>query len=637
MNQASMPPWLTDLTSRPVMRAAASLFGTTVITSVLGLAYSVAAARLFPISQTGVALPALAAMQLLGQVGLVGITTMLIARMAREGSEPGLVMAGAITAMVVTFALGAAFVALQSVFNTHLGPMGHGVLGPALFSFGCGITAFTLVLDQATVGLGRTNIQLTRNGVFSAVKLLLLPAAALLPISGAIAIYATWTVGNLFSLFAYLRGVRRAGIRPQIRPDFRALHGQRWTVMTHHWLNIADQAPRLLITVLVAALLTRQDAAAFYNANLLVAFPTVIPVHLTLALFALPKGQVDRLANEARATLRVSFAVGLASAVIVPIIAYPMLLLFGPRYVIATGAMAVLGLNVIPYTVKVHYASIERVRGHLRRAAIVSSIGAVLEIGLCIVGGLQFGMVGVSGGLVIGLCVEAVFLWPIVARAARVPVLGVPSWLWRHDEGLGSSVVEVAAHLPEMPGVDPSGELDVDSHAELVGGAHDPNEGAPRFVLDLPQERERAAGYPRMNLPDDLHLITLTDPRVISAIYALCGGRSPGFMSEDLPLREALALPGVKTLAVVDRRQAVVGLGTVLRDGCEAHLIGLACRTDAAAGPAVAAMIHESLVSSLINEGFERLWLNGRRNDRSYLSQMAVAGAYRLAARAPAH
>ena len=403
--------------------------------------------------------------------------------------------------------------------------------------------------------------------------------------------------------------------------------------MTHHWLNIADQAPRLLITVLVAALLTRQDAAAFYNANLLVAFPTVIPVHLTLALFALPKGQLDRLANEARATMRVSFAVGLASAVVIPVIAYPMLLLFGPRYVIATGAMAVLGLNVIPYTVKVHYASIERVRGHLRRAAIVSSVGAVLEIGLCIVGALQFGMVGVSGGLVVGLCIEAVLLWPIVARAARVPVLGIPSWLWRREESLGSAMVEVAAHLPELPGGDPFSELEMDSYAELVGGAVGSHDGGGRLVLDLRRERALVSLEPRMNLPDDLGLIMLSDPRVISAMYALCEGRSPGSASEDRPLREALSLPGAKTLAVVDRRQVVVGLGTVLTDGSEAHLIGLVCRGDAIIAPAVVATIHHSLITSLIDAGFQRMWLNGRLNDRSYLSQVAVNGVYRLAAR----
>jgi O-antigen/teichoic acid export membrane protein len=617
--------------ARPVMRAAASLFGTTIITSVLGLAYSVAAARLFPISQTGVALPALAAMLLLGQIGLIGITTMIIARMAREGSEPGLVMAGAITATVVTFALGVAFVALQSVFSTHLGPLGRGVLGPALFAFGCGVTAFTLVLDQATVGLKRTNIQLSRNGVFSAVKLLLLPLATLVPVSGAIAIYATWTVGNLLSLVAYWRGVRRAGITPQLRPDFQALHHQRWTVMTHHWLNIADQAPRLFITVLVAALLTRQDAAAFYNANLLVAFPTVIPVHLTLALFALPKGQLDRLANEARATLRVSFVVGLASAVMVPVLAYPMLLLFGPRYTIATAAMAVLGLNVIPYTVKVHYASIERVRGNLRRAAVVSSVGSVLEIGLCVVGGLRFGLVGVSAGLVVGLCLEAACLWPIVARAARVPVLGIPYWLWRPDESVSSSLEEIAGDLSELPRGDPSGELrEVDSDAERVGV----DVGDSRFVLDLPQARERASREPPMNLPDDLRLITLTDPRVIAAMYALCEGRSPGSSSGDRPLREALALPGAMTLAAVDSRQVVVGLGTVLTDDAEAHLIGLACRSDAVGGSAVAAMIHQSLVTSLVDAGLQRLWLNGRRDDRSHLSQLTGNGAYRLAVRA---
>jgi O-antigen/teichoic acid export membrane protein len=636
LTRRPLPPWLADLTGRPVIRSAASLFGATVVTSVLGLAYSVVAARMFPISDTGIAFPALSAMQLLGQVGLIGIATMLVGRLAREGFEPGLVSAGAITATFVTFLLGVAFVLLQSVFSTHLGPLGHGLAGPTLFAIGCGLTAFTLILDQVTVGLGEATIQLRRNGVFAAAKLVLLPLGTLVPLAGSVVIYSTWLAGNLVSLVSYWRGVRRAGVTPTVIPNFPALYRERWIVAAHHWLNIADQAPRLLLTVLVAGLLTRQDAAAFYTANLLVAFPTIVPVHLTLALFALPRGQLDRLANEVRATLRVSFAVGLVSAVGIAAVSYPMLLLFGPKYLVATGAMAVLGVNVLPYSVKVHYAAIERVRGNLRRCAIVSSGGAVLEIGLCVVGAEEFGLVGVSGGLVLGLCIEALYLWPVVARAAQVPILGNPMWLWHHDYnadalepitltplgrrvGAGARRVANAATHPRRSHISrrrltlsptPAGE----AMSTLIGQPHHRagKRGSLRFVLELDSSAGGTATDARPSPLRGLRLVSLPNPTTAFAAYVLCQGRSPTRpVADDQQVRDVLALPSAMTVAVLDPAQALVGLGIVFSDQADAYLLRLVCRPGHDAGLAALSMVHDAFVADLRNKGVQRLWSAG--------------------------
>src|SRR5207253_8183724 len=84
-----------------------------------------------------------------------------------------------------------------------LGLAGRGPATVLLFAAGVSLTAVTLVLDQALVGLLRGELQLVRNAVFALVKLLaLLAAGAGLADRGVQAIYETWAGGQVLSLLA---------------------------------------------------------------------------------------------------------------------------------------------------------------------------------------------------------------------------------------------------------------------------------------------------------------------------------------------------------------------------------------------------------------------------------------------------
>jgi len=406
----------------PIVLNAASLFGSTAITSGLGFCFWLLAAHLFPVNAVGVASAAVSSMQLAAVAGLAGMGTLMIAELADGRAPAGLVSAAAICAGLTSAAVGLGYLLLESVASVDLGFADRGVWGPIVYLAGVAATSAAFVIDQASIGIQRGDLQLARNTVFSVVKLALLPAVVVLAArDAALGIYAAWFLGGVVSLLTLRAHLWRGGLRPQLRPAFRALGAIRGAALAHHWLNLSSQTPRLALPVLVATILSPSLTAAFYTAVLIVNFADVVPGHLSNALFALPRGQLDRLARELRGTLRISAVVAVFSAGLIAVSSHFILSLFGPEYVAATTAMIILGFATLPFSIKVHYMAVCRVHGRLRWCATITTIGAAMELGAAAIGAEAVGLWGVSAGLLLALSVEALLLWPSVARAAGLP------------------------------------------------------------------------------------------------------------------------------------------------------------------------------------------------------------------------
>jgi O-antigen/teichoic acid export membrane protein len=411
------------LRQRPVIAAAGSLFGSTIITSLLGFAFWVAAARLYAVTSVGTASAGLSAMQFLATVGVLGLGTLVIGEVRRSERSSGLIAAATIVATVASMTAGLLYVVVAPLVHVHLGPLGQGVLGPLLFVCGVGLTGFTIVVDQACIGLLQGAVQFWRNAVFAAVKLLLLPIGALMPsIDGALLIYCAWAVGNVVSLLTFCLHARRVGLRPSLRPHWGSLRALGGAALSHQWLNLSSAGPRLILPVLVTTILGPAQNAAFYTALLVVNFANVVPIHLSTALFSLARGATDALAVESRHTLRLSFIVAVVSGLLFLPTSGLILSVMGRYYEVATAAMMVLGLTTLPLLVKVHYIAVCRVRHVLNRCALVVTAGGLLELVLAAVGGYLGGLVGVALGYLLALMIEALALWPTVARAAQLPV-----------------------------------------------------------------------------------------------------------------------------------------------------------------------------------------------------------------------
>ena len=154
--------------NRSLLTNAGSMVGTTLVTSVLGVAFWLIAAHNFSQPAVGVASAAVAAMLLLGSIGTLGMGTLLMGEFPRRGDHHRSLLNAALLVNVLTGSiLGLAFALLAPLISPNLGPLSESPASIAFFAAGVDLTALVIVLDQALIGLLRGRLRLTRDTVFA--------------------------------------------------------------------------------------------------------------------------------------------------------------------------------------------------------------------------------------------------------------------------------------------------------------------------------------------------------------------------------------------------------------------------------------------------------------------------------------
>jgi O-antigen/teichoic acid export membrane protein len=407
--------------NRSLLANAGSMVGTSLVTSVLGLAFWVLAAHHFDQRSVGVASAATSAMILLGFTGTLGLGTLLMGDLPqRAAGHRSLVNAALVVAAAAGGALGLAFAAIAPAVSSSLEPLRETWPAMLCFAAGAGLTSLAFVLDQALIGLLRGGLQLVRNGVFALVKLLALIAVTVLVANaGAAWIYSAWTMGIALSLVVLTRFYRRRG-EDAMRPDFRLLHGMRGSAASHAAVNLALETADLAMPILVVMLLSAKANASFYMAWMIAGFLVMVPLALSMVLYAIGSGSSSRLTERFRFSVGASLAFGLVANLVLLPGAAPALRLFGASYADqATSILHIMALGVFPLTIKTHYVAIHRMQRRLRVALPVVWAGTLLELGGGGLGAVLGGLQGVAWGWLAGLIVEALVMGRDVLRGVR--------------------------------------------------------------------------------------------------------------------------------------------------------------------------------------------------------------------------
>lgn len=402
---------------------ASSLMGTTVVNSALGFVYWWLAARLFPPPAVGLASAAVSAMMLLGNIGMLGMGTWLIGELPRRPSRgPSLIATALAASGTVAGGLGVVLAVAAPRLSADLRPLAASLPSIALFALGVSLTAVGLVLDQALIGLLRGGVQLWRNALVALIKLVALLALGLWADGQlGLAIYATWVLGTAVSLLAVAGFVARRGTRIRAAHlRWRLLHEIGRPAITHHALNLALQAPGMILPLIVTIMLSARLNASFYIAWMAASFIFMAPAALTTVLYAVSAGDATALARRLRLTLGLSAALGaLATAALLPG-AGILLGTFGQTYSQqAAASLRMLGLGVFPLTVKLHYVALCRIQNRIPRAAQLMAAGGLLELVAAAIGAGMGGLSGLSLGWLLALGVEAAVTAPAVYLTAH--------------------------------------------------------------------------------------------------------------------------------------------------------------------------------------------------------------------------
>jgi ubiquinone/menaquinone biosynthesis C-methylase UbiE/O-antigen/teichoic acid export membrane protein len=403
---------------------AGSIVGTAAITSIVGFAYWLVAARLFSAPSVGLASALISAMLLLGTISVFGFGTLLIGELSRNDGEQGsLIATGSLVAGCIGMVLGLLFGLIAPHLSRSFQPLDGNYWFVFLFAIGVALTGVSLVFDTAVIGLFLGRLQLLRNGLFAAIKLAaLLTAVALLPNRNWETICGTWVVGSFLSFAVPLPMLLlkvRAG-SDSVRPQMGMFRGKAWAALGHHGLNLAIQAPALLLPLVVTITLSTTKNAAFYVAWNIAWFALVGPSALTTVLFAVGVSSPGTLHRDTRISLRLGLFSGAIAMVVLVVFANTILSAFGSVYSSqAVVTLRILSLAVLPMIIKNHYAALSRIRGRQATAARLLAGGLPLEIAFAVAGARLGGLAGLSGGWVLAICIEAVLAMPAVLRALR--------------------------------------------------------------------------------------------------------------------------------------------------------------------------------------------------------------------------
>lgn len=427
--------------NRSLLANAGTMVGTAVVTSLLGAAFWLVAAHYFSQDSVGIASAAISAMTLIGFMSTVGLGTLLMGELPRlEVGHRSLVNAALLFTGSIGAALGLAFVLIAPLASSNFDALRSTWAAALVFAIGVGLTALVFVLDQALIGLLKGSLQLSRNVVFSVVKLAaLIPVAASVSDAGPPWIYATWTVGIAVSLAVLGRFYRqRAG--DALSPNFSVLREMRLHAVTHHAVNVALRTPELVLPTIVVIVLSASANASFYIAYMVTSFMFFVPLSLSTVLYAVGSGESKRLADRFRLTVYVSLGFGVLSNLALLVLGGPLLEIFGSSYADqATGTLHVLALDIFPATVLSHFVALRRIQRRLPTALPVIWAGALLQVGGGLVGALAIGLIGVAIGWVVGTVLEAAVMAPEVLRALRASSLeGGEETIAEADEALAS-------------------------------------------------------------------------------------------------------------------------------------------------------------------------------------------------------
>ena len=394
----------------------------------LGLLFWTLAARRFSVGAVGIGGAAVSSMTLLGTLGSFGLGTLLIARLplTPQGDRRVLVRTALLVAAGLALALAVVvpLVAVQVFHADNLSAVAGSPARGTLFAVGTALLAVAVVLDQAVLVLGSGALQLERNIVASAVKLVALLGLSLAGQTGGMTIFLAWTIGTLVSLPLVswrTRGGRalEAGSR---LVDRAALRGLGRAAASHHALNTTLQAPLQVLPLIVLVVLSAADNGVFSSALQVTAFVFALPYAISVGLFAAAEGDEQGVLQRMRFTLPLGLGLSvLANLALFPLAPY-ILGVFGAVYSgQGTDVLRVLALAGIPFVIKDHFVALRRVQGRTTQATGVMLAFTVVELLAAYAGAQLGGTLGMCSAWVAVLVVEALLLGVPLLQVARTP------------------------------------------------------------------------------------------------------------------------------------------------------------------------------------------------------------------------
>lgn len=417
------------LTSRDRMKAvikvplysnALFLLVASAFSALIGFAFWMIAARLYPEEVVGLASAMISAMGLAVSFSKLGLELGLIRFLKKHSEDPKAIINTVFTVgLIASVAAALIFVAGLDLWSPALIFIRENPLYLCAFVFFCAVSSLLGFSDHSFIALRRSGFVVASGLIFGLLKVTL--ALALASFLTSFSIFASWGIGLtaalIISVFIFLPIAQR-GYRFAITIKKKVLSDMLGYSFANYLSVLLWSVPGLIFPLMVVNLLGAEANAYFYIGWAVSNVIVIIPTSVTTSLFAEGSFDEAQLKTHIIRSLKMIFLLLVPAVLAVLLLADKLLWLFGTQYSSsATELVRIMTLAVLPLAVNIIYLNIKRVQKDLKMIIIMPLMRALIVI---ILSYLLLAEIGING---IGIA------WLVGQTCCAIVIL--VNWLWR--------------------------------------------------------------------------------------------------------------------------------------------------------------------------------------------------------------
>jgi O-antigen/teichoic acid export membrane protein/Ser/Thr protein kinase RdoA (MazF antagonist) len=396
----------------PLVRNAYSLVGSTLATSLLGVAFWVIAARRFTAVEVGVDSALISTMTFLANVAQLNLTNGFNRFVPTAGHRTHrLVVVGYGVTVVLAAVAAVIFLAGAELWAPSLAFVAHNPEMAGWFVAATMLWTIFALEDAVLTGLGEAHWVLVENVVYGVLKIGVLLAIA--DTVGRFGLFAAWTVPLIIPVVAVNVLLFRWLIPRRDHAPLEELDARTITRLVG-----VDFIATLLTTATlgIMPLIVLAVAGARANAYVALAWTIAYPLHLIslnigMAMITEASRAPQRLIEFTRHSITHALRIVVPLVAVVVVSAPFVLRIFGPAYAAhATRPLQLFALAAIPNVFTITYISVARVQRRMWLAVALTLTQSVLTLGLMVPLLHLFGVSGVGLAWVISTSAIAIVL-----------------------------------------------------------------------------------------------------------------------------------------------------------------------------------------------------------------------------------
>ena len=372
-----------------------------------GFVFWIISARLFTVSEVGLASSMISAMMLISTISMLGLNIALIRYLPTSKNKGKKIGTTFVVVGLVSFVLGVIFISGLSLFSPDLYFLKNNMIKSFIFILAIVSWSWFGLIESVFISLRRSDLVLIKNLVYSLFKVTL---PIILIGLGIFGIFGSWVLSTIIAFLFSMIMLIKEKIRIKIAIYDSIIKKIFRFSFANYFANFLYNAPGMIFPLMITTLISPESTAYFYTSWMMSSIIFSISTSIANSLFAEGSCNLINLQKLIKKSLSLIFMILVPIVLIFLIFGQYLLLFFGESYSYqGTEVVRILAISSIFFSLNTILLTVFKITNKIKKLLLLTLITTIIILVISYIL-LDLGIRGVALAWLIGHFLLSLYL-----------------------------------------------------------------------------------------------------------------------------------------------------------------------------------------------------------------------------------